>query len=392
MRIRRASPLTLGDTLDERYELVSVLGEGAHSVVYLAQQASLSRKVAIKLIDALGARWFETSAQALREARLLADVVHPNIVTVYDCGSADGQPYIVMEYVPGAALSEVLRARERLDVSDGLDLFSQLARALAAAHARGVVHRDVKPGNVLVSERTDGSMLAKLTDFGVASCAGSTDPAPDGTVLGTPAYMPPEQARGLPVDGRADLYGLGVLMFRALTGRMPFESPDPHTAAVHHVTTPVPWFHDVDRTLRVPAELEAIVRCCLAKHPRDRYPSAAALVAALERVELTSTAGRLARAALATLAARLVPPGSSRLARNHLAAGLLLGLTASAACVAALTEPTAGASTPDPTQAKADVECAPPLRPDRVRTTIGTAASGVHARPFSEGPAPAGSR
>lgn len=354
-------PWNLGDVIDGRYRLQSVLGEGAHSVVYLAHQASLDRKVAVKVIDAVGPRWFETTARALREAKLIADVVHPNIVTVYDCGSVDGHPYIVMEHVEGPSLSEVLRRRGPLPASEALDLFRQLAHALAAAHQRGVVHRDVKPGNVLVSERPDG-LLAKLTDFGVASTtrAGASE---DGTVLGTPAYMPPEQARGLPVDGRADLYGLGVLMFRVLTGVMPFVSRDFMTMAVQHVTMPVPWFEEAAPTVDVPTELEAIVRRCLAKHPRDRYPTADALIAELDRVELSSTLWRLTRAAAAQFAARMLPRSTSRLARNHLAAGLLLGLTASAACVAVLTERPADAG-PKASELRPPLEHAMPECPD----------------------------
>ena len=298
-------------------------------MVFRAHQASLDRQVAVKVISAEDPHRTDSGTdsveRALQEARLVAEVVHPNIVTVYDCGFADGYPYIVMEYVKGRSLASVLRERGRPPSNLALALFLQLTRALQAAHDRGIIHRDVKPANVLLTPRSGGGFRAKLTDFGVARPVGTSRSA-DRTVQGTPAYMPPEQARGLPVDGRSDLYGLGVLMVRTLTGRTPFEGADPAAMATQHVTKPVPSFAELAPGVRCP-ELEAIARRCLAKNPRDRYPSADALLADLEMVQLTSTVWHRAVHAVGAAWDWLRPPRVE--SRRSLGAGLIVGIVVS---------------------------------------------------------------
>ena len=326
-----------GTLVDGRFLLESELGRGAHSVVYRAHQASLDRTVAVKVIRRSGRRHSASIKRALREARLVAEVVHPNIVTVYDCGCMDGHAYIVMEHVPGRSLESLLHERIRLPPPVALDLFRQLAGALQAAHESGVVHRDVKPANVLLTERSDGGLRAKLTDFGVAITSTSRI-THEGVVLGTPAYMPPEQARGLPVDGRADIYGLGVLMFRCLTGNTPFLGDDAVAMAVQHITMPIPQFREACPEVRCP-ELEAITRRCLAKHPRDRYATAQDLLTNLQKVELARSAEwvsdlmnpirEVTAPWLRSLRHAIRGIAIAEESRRYLAAGLLVGLAAS---------------------------------------------------------------
>jgi len=237
-----------------RYEIERPLGHGAMAVVDLAHDHELGRHVALKRLAENLARDPDLRERFLREGRLAARLGHPNIVRVYDVGEADGRPYIAMEHVDGETLADLLARRGKLSAAETEGLGAQAARALVAAHAAGLVHRDVKPQNLLL--RRDG--VLKLGDFGIAVGLEGTRLTMAGTVLGTAAYLAPEQARGEHVTGAADVYALGLVLVEMLTG-----TPDRSA-----------------RLDRVPPHLSEIVRRCLATDPVAR-PSAAELERAL---------------------------------------------------------------------------------------------------------------
>jgi hypothetical protein len=257
-----------------RYEVESEIGRGAMGVVSLAHDPRLDRRVAVKTFqvpDGLTEpQRDEYQERFLREARAAASLTHPGIVTVYDVdwdGDA-GSPFIAMEYVPGETLKQRLDARGKLDPDDAFELVDALASALGAAHESGIVHRDVKPANVLLRE-TDGTV--KIADFGVARCS-TSELTRSGTALGSPAYMSPEQIRGKAVDARSDLFSLAVILYEALSGRRPFEADDLSALAyaiVHE--TPIPITRHVKG---LPAGLDAFLTRALAKDPAERFADA----------------------------------------------------------------------------------------------------------------------
>ena len=242
------------EVISDRYEIRRPLGHGAMAVVDLAHDRELGRDVALKRLAENLARDDDLRDRFVREGRLAARLGHPNIVRVYDVGEADGRPYIAMEHVDGETLADLLARREKLTAAETEELGAQAARALVAAHAAGLVHRDVKPHNLLL--RRDG--VLKLGDFGIAVGLEGTRFTMAGTVLGTAAYLAPEQARGENVTAAADVYALGLVLVEMLTGR-------PDRSA---------------RLDRVPPELATIVQRCLATDPAER-PTAAELERAL---------------------------------------------------------------------------------------------------------------
>jgi eukaryotic-like serine/threonine-protein kinase len=251
-----------------RYELERPLGQGATAVVDLARDAELDRPVALKrLLESL-VRDDELRARFLREARLAARLAHPNVVRVYDVGEDGGRPFIAMEYVEGETLAELARRRGPLPPDEVVELGVQLCRGLAAAHEAGLVHRDVKPQNLLL--RGDG--VLKLGDFGVAFGLAGTRLTTAGTVLGTAAYLAPEQARGEEVTAAADVYGVGAVLYELVTGRPP-RSPSSLAELAGPATIQPPD--------GAPRALAAIVMRCLAAEPAHRPASAAAVAAAL---------------------------------------------------------------------------------------------------------------
>jgi serine/threonine-protein kinase len=249
--------------------------------VYLATDRVLERQVAVKVLSPSDAQDPLFVERFRREARAAARLSHPNIVAVFDSGSDADQPYLVMEYVPGESLAQLLHRQGRLAPGRAVGLAIQVCAALAAAHAQGLVHRDIKPANVLVGE--DGQV--KVADFGIVKAAAATALTGTGTVLGTAAYLSPEQAQGHPVDARSDLYGLGCVLYELLCGSPPFGSGvdrSPVAIATRHVRElPEP---PSARNPQVNPALEAVVLTALAKDPAERYQSAVELHHALERV------------------------------------------------------------------------------------------------------------
>jgi len=267
--------------LGGRYVLERRLGRGGMGVVYLAREVSLERRVALKLLTPDRALQPDAKQRFLQEARTAAQLWHPGIIPIFSVDEGRDFVFFAMAYVEGQTLGQRVRGDGPLSYTAVARMLEEVARALDYAHARGVVHRDVKPDNILIELR---SGRALVSDFGIARVngGGSTDPR---RVVGTAEFMSPEQAVGGPVDARSDLYSLGVVGFFALSGRLPFDGPDPMTVLARHVTDPPPPVASF--VPGVPDRLAEAIDRCLAKDPDARYPSgeafAAAVAAALDR-------------------------------------------------------------------------------------------------------------
>jgi serine/threonine protein kinase len=310
--------ILLGTALDGRYRLDAQIGHGGMSTVYLAFDTVLERKVAIKLMHREIATDSDQLERFRREARAVAQLSHPHIVTVIDAGeeimdpvgsSGEGSgvatPYIVLEYVEGETLKALIRREGPLEISQAIAYAIEIARALGAAHERYIVHRDVKPQNVLLS--AEGS--AKITDFGIARSLTEEGLTMDGRVLGTTDYVSPEQALGQSVTGQSDIYSLGIVLYEMLTGVVPFTGDSPVAVAMRHVREDVP---DVQlRRTEVSASTAAVVDRATAKDLARRYPDIPALVGDLEEV-LAIEAARSGQATGEVTSVLRTLPGSAQ--------------------------------------------------------------------------------
>ncbi len=283
----------LGSTLAERFTVVGRLGSGGMGTVYRAEQSPIGREVALKVLRRDLGRDPETVARFQREARALSQLKHPNTVTIFDFGQTDdGLLYLAMEMLEGEMLSARLKATGPLDVVESIRIATGVLRSLNEAHARGIIHRDLKPDNIFLAKlhgRPDEAELVKVVDFGIAKIRqGDVFPGLDpvatqeGTVFGTPRYMSPEQAQGKTLDGRSDLYAVGVLLFHMLTGAAPFTDDDAVIVMAHHIKSVPPLVRKASPDRPIPASLEALVACALAKDPGDRPQTAETFLAALE--------------------------------------------------------------------------------------------------------------
>jgi eukaryotic-like serine/threonine-protein kinase len=264
------------DTMvDGRYRIIGRIGSGGMADVYSAEDTQLGRQIALKLLYRRFAEDDNFVERFRREASAAAGLQHPNVVQVFDRGEWDGTYYIAMEFLHGRNLKQVVRDHGALDPTLAADLVLQILKAARFAHRRGIVHRDIKPHNVIV----DDEGRAKVTDFGIAR-AGASDMTETGSIMGTAQYLSPEQAQGLPVDARSDLYAIGVVLYELLTGRPPFDAESPVTIALKQVSeTPVP-----PRELNpaVPPAIEAVTMRALRKDPAERFQDADEMIAALE--------------------------------------------------------------------------------------------------------------
>ncbi len=262
-----------------RYRLEARLAAGGMGEVHRAVDTVLNRPVAVKLLRDEIAGHPDAVARFQREAQVAASLSHPNVAVVHDHGQHEGRWFIVMEFVDGETVEELLQRDGRVSPEPACRLAARVADALSAAHARGLVHRDIKPGNVMIGR--DGRV--RVTDFGVAAALAATTPLTrSGAVVGTPTYLSPEQARGVPVGPAADLYALGVLLFELLTGTPPYDGSAPMEVLGQHLFAPVPDL--AAREPAVPAELAELTRDLLAKEPEQRPASAAAVAADLDRL------------------------------------------------------------------------------------------------------------
>ncbi|HOZ48266.1 MAG TPA: protein kinase [Candidatus Hydrogenedentes bacterium] len=263
------------NAVDHRFRFERELGRGGMGIVYLAHDTQLDRPVALKFLGSTvdGSEPFRE--RFLREAKSAAKVSHPNVVAIYDIGSDRGKVYLAMEYVDGESLHHIVQRRKRLPWRETLDIIGQAAMALDAVHRVGIIHRDIKPGNILVTQ--DG--LVKLTDFGLAKDENSNITQGD-EILGTPCYMSPEQALGQPLDPRTDIYSLGLVMHEALTGKTYFAKGDIIKRQQEEMPPPPSAY-----AKSIPKKLDAIVLTCVAKDPNDRFQSAEELLLALQGIE-----------------------------------------------------------------------------------------------------------
>ncbi len=270
----------IGSVLGARYRLESKLGDGGMGAVYAGVHVGIGRRVAVKLLHPNLASDYGMIQRFRQEAQAVNAIGHPNIVEVTDMGRTDdGAPFLVMELLEGVSLGSYLQDQAPLEVGETVEICLQLCRALAAAHARGIVHRDLKPENVFLTER-DGARFIKVLDFGIAKTVGGLGPTRTGAALGTPHYMPPEQARGeTGIDGRADIYALGVMMFQMLTDAFPLDDESFVGLLAKIAVDEPPSLHRYRPEL--PAPLVALVHRMLAKRREDRPPSMEDVIAHL---------------------------------------------------------------------------------------------------------------
>jgi eukaryotic-like serine/threonine-protein kinase len=293
----------IGSFIDHRYKVVSRLGSGGMADVYLAEDEQLGRKIALKLLHRRFAEDPGFVERFRREAQAAAGLQHPNVVGVYDRGGYDGTYYIAMEYVPGRTLKQLIRDEAPLDPVRAIDITIQILKAARFAHRRGVIHRDLKPQNVMIGESDE----AKVTDFGIAR-AGASDMTETGSILGTAQYLSPEQAQGHAVSASSDLYSIAVVLYEMLTGRVPFDGDQAVTIAIKHVSEAPTAPTTVNPNL--PAEVEQVVMWALNKNPADRPADADQFIAALEHAKAAIVSGEAGQrtAAIAAVAAA-VPAG-----------------------------------------------------------------------------------
>ena len=265
----------IGELIADRYELHELVGSGGMSNVFRAHDRLLERSVAIKVLHEHYSTDEDYVERFRREARSVAQLAHPNIVTVIDRGEEDGRQYIVFEYVEGENLKGLL-SHGALPVDEALRYGLQIAGALDFAHKRGLVHRDVKPQNVLLTEEGE----PKVTDFGIARSVDVQSVTQSGTVVGTSDYIAPEQARGEQVDPRTDIYSLGVVLYELLTGEVPYSGDNFVAVAMQHLHEPVPSV--LDRRRDVPVRLDLAVQRAMAKDPADRFESMDQLIDELD--------------------------------------------------------------------------------------------------------------
>ncbi|HEX6767191.1 MAG TPA: serine/threonine-protein kinase, partial [Polyangiaceae bacterium] len=277
----------LGSVLGGRYRLDVLLGSGAMGRVYRAEHTLMHKQLAVKVMHAEHTKNRELVARFEREATAAANIEHPNVVAATDFGKLDdGTVYLALELVQGKNLRAEI-AKGPLEVRRALHIARQIARGLAAAHARNIVHRDLKPENVVLVEKDGDADFVKILDFGIAKLAPESGKSPltkVGVVLGTLDYMAPEQALGQPVDQRADLYALGAVTYEMLCGACPYEGESSATILGLQMTKPPPSLRERAPSLGISAPVEALVMKLLAKERKDRPESAAAVVAELDRL------------------------------------------------------------------------------------------------------------
>lgn len=265
-----------GYLLGERYRIIDTLGEGGMANVYLAEDIILQRKVAVKILRLDLQNEPQTQARFQREALATSELSHPNIVSVLDVGTDHGLPYMVMEYVDGPDLKEYIRQNAPLDLHEVIRIMDQILSAVALAHKHNVIHRDLKPQNILMDKRGN----IKIADFGIAVALNQSSVTQTNSVMGSVHYMSPEQTRGGLVTKQSDIYSLGIILYELITGTVPFNGDTPVSIALKHAQEPIPSIRKKDQS--VPQALENVVLKATAKDPRDRYATAQAMQADLD--------------------------------------------------------------------------------------------------------------
>ena len=257
-----------GSIINDRYQIIKTLGEGGMANVYLAHDNILDRNVAVKVLRGDLANDEKFVRRFQREALSASSLSHPNIVEMYDVGEDDGQYYIVMEYVDGKTLKQVLKQRGHLSITEVVDIMLQLTDGLAHAHDAYIIHRDIKPQNIMILSNG----MIKITDFGVATALNSTQLTQTNSVMGTVHYLPPEQANGKGSTVRSDIYSMGIMMYELLTGLVPYKGECAVEIALKHLREPLPSVRKVDPT--IPQSIENVIIRATAKNPKNRYTDA----------------------------------------------------------------------------------------------------------------------
>jgi len=273
---RMAIPTKIG-----RYQIKSELGRGGMATVYRAFDPSFDREVAIKVLPREMMHDPQFRARFEREIKMVAGLEHPSIVPVYDVGDEDGQPYFVMRLMTGGSLSDLI-SQGRIPLEDTARIVSKIAQGLAYAHKKGVIHRDLKPDNILFDDNDDPF----ISDFGVARLTESASSLTGSGVIGTPAYMSPEQAQGTEIDSRSDIYGLGVIIYQMLSGSQPYSADTPMGVVIKHITEPVPEILSMIPSL--PPDVDNLIKRAMAKDKTKRYSTAVELAKALNLIAFGS--------------------------------------------------------------------------------------------------------
>ena len=272
----------MGDTvLGNRYKIEKKIGEGGMAYVYEAKDKLLNRVVAVKVLRPEFVDDQEFLKKFKREAEAVASLSHPNIVNVYDVGEDGKVHYIVMEYVNGKNLKEIIQEEGTLDEYTALDITKQIAMALGCAHKRGIIHRDIKPHNILISN--EGRSIAKVADFGIAKAVSNSTMTNIGGVIGSVHYFSPEQAKGKFVTNNADLYSLGIVLYEMLTGKLPFRGDTPVSIALQHINDDIEFTEE--EKIRIPQSVRTIIKKLTEKNSADRYQTAEELIEDIEYIE-----------------------------------------------------------------------------------------------------------
>jgi len=301
-----------------RYEIKTELGRGGMATVYRAYDPSFDREVALKVLPREFLHDPQFEGRFKREIKTVAKLEHPAIVPVYDVGEEDGQPFFVMRYMTGGSLSDWIK-RGKFSLQDTARIVERLAGALAYTHAKGIVHRDLKPDNILF----DNNGNPFISDFGIAKLDEATSTLTGSAVVGTPAYMSPEQAQGEKADSRSDIYGLGVIIFQMLVGKQPYSADTPMGVVVKQITEPVPEILDFDSTL--PPEVDEFIKKALAKDKNDRFNTVIELAKALNMIAFGEE-GAITESGATKIGAGLASSSGSRLGIIIGGAVLLLAL------------------------------------------------------------------
>ncbi len=257
--------VTKGQKINDRYEIIRILGEGGMANVYLANDTILNRKVAVKVLRGDLANDEKFVRRFQREALSASSLNHPNIVEIYDVGEDDGNFYIVMEYIDGKNLKQLIKRRTKLTLPEVIDIMKQLTDGIASAHDSFIIHRDIKPQNMLILDNG----LVKITDFGIAVALNSTQLTQTNSVMGSVHYLPPEQAAGKGATFKSDIYSLGILMYELVTGSLPFKGENAVEIALKQMKEPIPSVREFDPS--IPQSVENIILKACAKNPKNRY-------------------------------------------------------------------------------------------------------------------------
>ncbi|HKC22253.1 MAG TPA: protein kinase [Gaiellaceae bacterium] len=332
----------VGETIAGRYEVEELVGHGGMSSVYKARDALLERHVALKILHEQYSADDDFVERFKREARSVAQLQHPNIVTVIDRGEEDGRQYIVFEYIDGENLKEHVVRKGRLDVREALEIALEVARGLAFAHEQGLIHRDVKPQNILLN----GDGRAKVTDFGIARTVDVDGMTQTGTVLGTSNYIAPEQASGRRVDAHSDIYALGAVLYELLAGEVPFPGESFVVVAMKHMHEPAPSLLDVRGD--IPLRVAAAVDRALEKDPVHRFPTMDEFAAELQACLAELDRGEDGDATMIVPSRTRAPKRRRKVSRWPLVIGVLALLAIAAIVIGLLAVPGTNNNSPPP--------------------------------------------